>query len=132
MASAAVVLLPVAGCGFAKGVGKASVGAVKTTGRVVTWPVRAAQGKTGKNAPASAPVVGAGTMVEPGTVIVGARPVDESTAPRTASAGANPGRPRAGSTPSGAYDGSGIYIDGLPVESPSQVATTPSRSGRNY
>jgi hypothetical protein len=123
--AASLALMPLAGCGAMKGVGKATVGAVKTTGRVVTWPVRAVTGKTGKGGTA-APVVGAGTMVEPGTVVVVARPVDDGKTTKTAA------RPKSSSrtAPYRGETGSEIFIDGVPVDGPSQLAVTPSDAGR--
>lgn len=128
--AASLVLIPMAGCGFMKGVGKTTVGVAKTTGKVVTWPVRAAQGKTGKGA-STAPVVGAGTMVEPGTVIVGARPVDNTkTGANTKKSGTTVASKPSTTSRGYGYDGSEILIDGMPIDSPSQIASTPSTGGR--
>ncbi|GIW85978.1 MAG: hypothetical protein KatS3mg108_0302 [Isosphaeraceae bacterium] len=108
----------ISGCGFMQGVGKTTAEAARTTGRIVTWPVRALAGTSKAGGSKAA---GSGAGAEPGTVVVGARPVEEGRGARS-SGSRGTGR----SERLGGERGSEIYLDGVRVEGPTRVATSPT------
>ncbi len=118
-----LAVLPFSGCAVVKGVGKVTVGVAKGVGKVVTYPFKA-MGKKNGSKDATAPIVGsAGASAEKGTVIVGANSSEDA---KTTKAVATATSSTGSATKS--YGGSEIYIDGIPIDSPSIMASQPGSS----